>query len=84
MKYILIENSDGNDPKKVSIFLSSASRAKYTRELILADDYESPCPELIRLENDGIVTFEGDPSLEWIDAEVFIEPEAGAKLTNTF
>jgi hypothetical protein len=73
MKYILIEHSDGNDPKRLQIFDTVDARARATREAILGppdDANEGPCPELLKLSVDGIVHFEGDPSIEWIDAEV--------------
>lgn len=73
MKYILIEHGDGN-PKQLTIFNTVEDRAKATREAILGpsdeDNKNIQCPELLKLATDGVVTFEGDPPLEWIDAEV--------------
>lgn len=74
MKYILIEHTDGNDPIQLRIFDNVADRAKATREAILGppddDNKETDCPDLLTLAADGRVDFEGDPSLQWIDAEV--------------
>jgi hypothetical protein len=74
MKYILLEHADGNDPKQLRIFDTPDARARATREAILgppdADNTNLPCPELLTLATDGIVRFEGDPGLQWIDAEV--------------
>ncbi len=72
MKYILLEHADGNDPKQLRIFDTVDARARATREAILGTiaDTDEPCPELLELATEGIVHFEGDPSIEWIDAEV--------------
>jgi hypothetical protein len=74
MKYILIEHGEGNDPKQLRVFDTLADRARATREAILgppdAQNKDLPCDDLLELATDGIVHYEGDPSLEWIDAEV--------------
>lgn len=76
IKYILIEHADGNDPKQLRIFDNVADRATATREAILgppdAHNKDMQCPDLLILADEGRVDFEGDPSLEWIDAEVDI------------
>lgn len=76
MKYILLQHADGNDPKQLRIFDTVDARARATREALIGpaddDNKDEPCPELLTLATDGIVHFEGDPSLEWIDAEVSI------------
>jgi len=73
MKYLLIENADGY-ANRVRIFNDPGERAKATREAILGppsdDNKDLPCPELLKLAADGVVDFEGDPSLQWIDAEI--------------
>lgn len=74
MKYILLQHADGNDPKQLRIFDTVDARARATREALIGphddDNKDVQCPELLTLATDGIVHFEGDPSLEWIDAEV--------------
>ncbi len=72
MKYILIENGEG--PKRMRIFDSAEERAIATRSAIIGppdeDNRLMDCPEIMQLSEDGFVTFEGDPGLEWINAEV--------------
>ena len=74
MKYILLQHADGDDPKQLRIFDTVDARARATREALIGppddDNKDVQCPELLTLATDGIVHFEGDPSLEWIDAEV--------------
>lgn len=74
MRYILIEHGEGSDPKRLRIFNTVDARARATREAILGPPSEEnkdlPCPELLTLATDGIVDFECDPSIEWIDAEM--------------
>jgi hypothetical protein len=79
MKYILIEHSDGAEPKQVHIFDTVDARAIATREAILgpptASNKDTNCPEFLELASCGIAHFEGDPPLEWVDAEVrFSDP----------
>ncbi len=74
MKYVLLEHADGNDPKQLRLFDTVDARARATREAILgapsADNKDTPCPELLELAANGIVDFEGEPSLEWFCADV--------------
>ncbi len=70
MKYILLEHADGNDPKVLRIFDTPEERIKATREAIVGEANNDPVPELNTLAQCGIVHFEGDPPLEWIDAIV--------------
>ncbi len=72
-KYLLVEYGDGG-PHQVSIFDDVGARSKATREAILGppDEYnkDTDCPEILELAENGSITFEGDPPLQWIDAEV--------------
>lgn len=83
MKYVLIEHADAGDVPKISIFESVAARAIATRAAILGhpteDNKNEDCPELLTLAEDGRVDFEGEPSLEWFDAEVHTFTESGCK-----
>ncbi len=78
MKYILLEHANGNDPKVLRIFDTPEARAQATRNAILGDPEGDimaiECPELDTLAQCGIVHFEGDPSVEWIDAIVPATP----------
>lgn len=79
MKYLLVEHGEANDPTIVRIFDTPHARAKATREAILGPPDEAnkdlPCPDLLTLAECGRVEFEGDPPLQWIDAEVIDEDD---------
>lgn len=71
MKYLLVEHGDAGEPKRIRIFETAGGRAHATREAILGPDNAGKyCPELLELAASGCVHFEGDPTLEWIDAVV--------------
>ncbi len=74
MKYLLIEHADGNDPKVVTIFHTQEARETATVNAIMGASTEEDrrvCAEdIAELKENRSVTFERDPSLEWIDAEV--------------
>lgn len=84
MKYLLIEHGEALDPHRVRIFEHVDARARATREAILGppneQNQDTPCPELLTLSTEGRVDFEGDPSLEWIDAEVVDEAKTPREL----
>jgi hypothetical protein len=79
MLYILILNGEGNDPRQVKVFDSPDARARATRDAILdPDSIENqgvPCPDLLTLASEGVVHFESDPSIEWLDVEIPNVPE---------
>ena len=72
MKYILIEHADGNDPYQVQIFNTPQERERATVEAIMGPDgkREDVTGDMETLMEDKILHFEGDPSLEWIEADV--------------
>ncbi len=74
-KYILIEHNDGNDPSVIHVFDTPEERIKATREAILGPDDDGCILDLTELEEDGHMSFEGDPPLSWLRA--FIEPNMG-------
>lgn len=71
-KYILIEHADGNDPWQLRIFDTAEERVQATVEATLGPDgkREDMRAELATLTEYKRLHFEGDPSLEWIDADV--------------
>lgn len=80
MKYLLIEHSDGLDKPVVTVCLTSQRRDMLTIRAIYGDHaVESvslevdTIPEIETLRKEGIVHFEGDPSIEWLDAKEVIE-----------
>lgn len=79
VKYVLIANGEGNDPATITICNTEHERELATREAIFGGDNRGiVCFELAELKENGIVHFEGDPSLAWKTA--FIVDTHTAKL----
>jgi len=73
MIYLLIEHGDGTAPKKITFCDTFRERELLTLRAIYSDpealDPEKVAiPELRDLRDKGICHFEGDPSIEWMDA----------------
>lgn len=73
--YLLIVHGENGDGAMVSVHATTEERDRATTKVIMGDE-NAECPELVTLREDGIVTFEGDPSVEWITGTV--EPDITA------
>lgn len=73
MKYLLIEDNDGPGAK-VTICDTPEERNRRTLEVIYGDSVgvaqhqDAAASDLDTLEDERTLSFEGDPSIHWIDA----------------
>lgn len=80
MKYLLIEDTDGPG-SRVTICDTPEERNRRTLEAIFGDPEEvdkalrEGCADLVTLEDERTLSFEGDPSLHWIDAVEVVSNE---------
>jgi hypothetical protein len=66
MKYLLIEHGDGTDEAVMTICDTPETRERLTRAAI-SDEPSDADSDIEQLRENGIVHFEGDPSLEWLN-----------------
>ena len=66
MKYLLIEHGDGTDEAVLTICDTPETRERLTRAAI-SDEPSDADSDIEQLRENGIVHFEGDPSLEWLN-----------------
>lgn len=73
LRFILIEHGEAGEPKRLTAFRTNAERETATLDAIFGE-HEPVTPEMRRtmavLYGDRVIHFEGDPSVEWIDAYV--------------
>lgn len=77
MKYILNEHTDTPNVSRITICDTEEQRNKATLEAIFGtEDYEGEAGDayLNELRENFILTFEGDPGLEWINACEVVGP----------
>ena len=75
MKFVLFNNGYAADAGVMTLCSSEEERLEATKRAMFVDGdisgHEDEFAEAVRsLEDDGYVTFEGDPSLTWMTAEV--------------
>jgi len=78
VKYLIVGHGDGNDGARVIVCETQEQRELQTIEEIYGENTfagPSECPDIIVLRELKIVTFEGDPPLEWIDAADIVDAE---------
>lgn len=74
-KYLLIQHGDSpSDPWVFQVFANKEDRQRATAQAIFGEDVTSDemsdhagewASYLYTLEEDGLLTFEGDPGIEW-------------------
>jgi len=78
VKYLIVGHGDGNDGARVIVCETQEQREIQTIEEIYGENTfpnPSDCQDILTLRDEKIITFEGDPPLEWIDAADIVDSE---------
>lgn len=74
MRYLLIIHGEGSDRAHAIVCDTEAERELETKKAIYGspEDADAECwaKELAELKDDGWLRFEGDPPIQWVNAEV--------------
>lgn len=86
MRYLLIAHGEGPDLAHVTVCSTEAEREAETKKAIYGtpDDADPECwaKELAELRDDGWLRFEGDPPIQWVNAEVTSADRAWHRLSS--